>query len=171
MIQIIGIVFCGTMISILSLFFANHLITNPSAKTRKKIEKLELLEVAVEKGGSRRIGGRRAQNSTRVIKTQPSRNIPRRIWSTLTPLSLFFNKYTLLYLSGSIFPSSLLSNTILNYWSVAYLRGEGGPRVVDTPKIKNKKRITKEKQKYLLTPIYVDLMVMVIQKTIHTRYE
>ncbi|XP_025405352.1 uncharacterized protein LOC112679677 [Sipha flava] len=82
MIQIIGIVFCGTLISIMSLFFANHLISKPSTKTRKKIEKLELLEAA-EIGGSRRIGARRAYNGTRVIRSQPSRSqhgtIPRRV--------------------------------------------------------------------------------------------
>jgi len=84
MIQIIGIVLCGTMISIMSLFFANHLITNPSAKTTKKIEKLEMQLEAGEQGTSRgRIGAKRAQSSTRVIRTQPSRSkhgsIPRRI--------------------------------------------------------------------------------------------
>ncbi|XP_025200388.1 uncharacterized protein LOC112598207 isoform X2 [Melanaphis sacchari] len=83
MIQIIGIVLCGTMISILSLFFANHLITNPSAKTRKKIEKLEMQLEAGEQSASRKVGARRAQNSTRVIRTPPSRSklgsIPRRI--------------------------------------------------------------------------------------------
>ncbi|XP_003247204.1 uncharacterized protein LOC100574655 isoform X2 [Acyrthosiphon pisum] len=83
MIQIIGIVLCGTMISIMSLFFANHLITNPSAKTTKKIEKLEMQLEAGEQGASRRVGARRAQNSTRVIRTQPGRSkhgsIPRRI--------------------------------------------------------------------------------------------
>ncbi|XP_027842158.2 uncharacterized protein LOC114123400 isoform X1 [Aphis gossypii] len=81
MIQIIGIVLCGTMISIMSLFFANHLITNPSAKTRKKIEKLEMQLEAGEQG--RRVGARRAQTSTRVIRTQPGLSkqgsVPRRI--------------------------------------------------------------------------------------------
>jgi len=83
-IQIIGIVLCGTMISIMSLFFANHLITNPSAKTRKKIEKLEMQLEAGEQGASRRVGARRAQTSTRVIRTQPGLSkqgsVPRRIW-------------------------------------------------------------------------------------------
>lgn len=83
MIQIIGIVLCGTMISIMSLFFANHLITNPSAKTTKKIEKLEMQLEAGEQGASRRVGARRAQSSTRVIRTPPGRSkhgsIPRRI--------------------------------------------------------------------------------------------
>jgi len=83
MIQIIGIVLCGTLISIMSLFFANHLITNPSAKTRKKIEKLEMQLEAGEQGASRRVGARRAQNSTRVIRTPPCRSkhgsVPRRI--------------------------------------------------------------------------------------------
>lgn len=86
MVQIIGIVLCGTLISVMSLFFANHLITNPSAKTRKKIEKLELLEAA-EIGcvASRRAGARRALSSTRVVRTQPGRSkqhvasAPRRI--------------------------------------------------------------------------------------------
>lgn len=100
MMQIIGIVFCGTLISVMSLFFANHLITNPSAKTRKKIEKLEQLE-AVEiggGGGSRRVGGgtRRAQSggtkagrttaSTSTVATttaqQGSTTGPRKFWST-----------------------------------------------------------------------------------------
>jgi len=65
----------------MSLFFANHLITNPSAKTRKKIEKLEMQLEAGEQG--RRVGGRRAQTSTRVIRTQPGLSkqgsVPRRI--------------------------------------------------------------------------------------------
>ncbi|VVC39788.1 Immunoglobulin subtype,Immunoglobulin-like domain,Immunoglobulin-like fold [Cinara cedri] len=85
MVQIIGIVLCGTLISVMSLFFANHLITNPSSKTRKKIEKLELLESA-EMGcvGSRRAGARRALGSTRVVRTPPGRSkhvasTPRRI--------------------------------------------------------------------------------------------
>jgi len=85
MVQIIGIVFCGTLISVMSLFFANHLITNPSAKTRKKIEKLELLE-AVEIGAAsgRRISARRmGQSNTHIVRTQPTRakqgSIPRRI--------------------------------------------------------------------------------------------
>lgn len=75
MIQIIGIVFCGTLISIMSLFFANHLIANPSTKTRKKIVKLELLEAA-EMGGSRRVvGTRRTQGGgSRVVRTPPSRS-------------------------------------------------------------------------------------------------
>lgn len=83
MVQIIGIVFCGTMISIMSLFFANHLITNPSAKTRKKIEKLELLEAAEKGAGKLQASARRTQGSTRIIKVQPNRSkhgtIPRRI--------------------------------------------------------------------------------------------
>lgn len=79
MIQIIGIVLCGTLISIMSLFFANHLITNPSAKTVKKIEKLELQLEAGEHGVGRRIGSRRAQNSTRVIRSKPHGTVPRRI--------------------------------------------------------------------------------------------
>lgn len=85
MIQIIGIVFCGTLISIMSLFFANHLITNPSAKTRKKIEKLELLEAA-EIGVNRKAGSsRRSHSSTRVVRTPLDRNklgssVPRKIW-------------------------------------------------------------------------------------------
>ncbi|XP_050546788.1 uncharacterized protein LOC126908602 isoform X2 [Daktulosphaira vitifoliae] len=80
MIQIIGIVFCGTLISVLSLFFANHLITSPSAKTRKKIEKLELLE-AVEKG-HRRVSSKRTIAASRAARTLPRRpcgTIPRRI--------------------------------------------------------------------------------------------
>jgi len=88
MVQIIGIVFCGTLISVMSLFFANHLITSPSAKTRKKIEKLELLEAAEIGVGSRRIGGRRAaaySGTPHVVRTQPGRSrhgsvAPRRIW-------------------------------------------------------------------------------------------
>lgn len=75
MIQIIGIVFCGTLISILSLFFANHLITNPSARTRKKIVKLELLEAAEMGGGRRACGARRAHGGgSRVVRTPPDRS-------------------------------------------------------------------------------------------------
>ncbi|XP_050433825.1 uncharacterized protein LOC126841405 [Adelges cooleyi] len=81
MVQIIGIVFCGTLISVMSLFFANHLITSPSAKTRKKIEKLELLEAAEK--GNRRISSRRLPPG-RVIRTpngpiKKHGSVPRRI--------------------------------------------------------------------------------------------
>lgn len=110
----------------MSLFFANHLITNPSAKTRKKIEKLELLEAA-EIGGGRRVSGRRgpAQSGAHghVVRTQPGRScskplgsVPRRIWSSkywfwgvVVAVQSFFS-IELLLLSNTCLKPTHLSN-------------------------------------------------------------